>query len=63
MNNVRTRIVVCCYRGRFGTDLSVGDVLNCVCFHVIADLSMVSMVKRNKGFCSPVSCFVMRFPL
>jgi hypothetical protein len=36
MNDVRTRTVVCCYRGRIRTDLSmfVGGVLICICFHV-----------------------------
>jgi len=46
MNNVRTRTVVCCYRGRVRTDLSVlyiGGVLICFCFHVVADVSIVSM--------------------
>ena len=40
MNDVHIRIVVCCYRGRFGTDLNVllGGVLICFCFHVVADV-------------------------
>jgi hypothetical protein len=35
MNDVRTHIVVCCYRGRAGTYLSaVGGELMCFCFYV-----------------------------
>jgi len=45
MNDVRTRTVVCCYRGRVGThsECVVGGVLICFNFHVVADVSMVSM--------------------
>jgi hypothetical protein len=45
MNDVRARNVVCCYRGKVGTNLgvSVGGVLICLCFHVVADVSIASM--------------------
>jgi len=45
MNNVRTRTVACCYRRRVGTDVSVlwVGVSICFCFHMVADVSMVSM--------------------
>jgi len=35
--------VVCCYRGRVGTDLSVLWHVDLFCFHVVAGVSMVSM--------------------
>jgi hypothetical protein len=41
MNDVHTRTIVCCYRGRVGIDLS--GMLICSCFHVVDDVSMVSM--------------------
>jgi len=31
----------------------VGGVLICLCFHVVADVSMVSMANWNNRFCSP----------
>jgi hypothetical protein len=45
MNDVRNRTVVCCYCGRVRTYLSVSvsGLLIYFCFHVVADVSMVSM--------------------
>jgi len=52
MNDVRTRTVVCCFRGRVRTDLSVfvGGVLICFCFHVVADLSFHDSSIQQYGY-------------
>ena len=43
VNDVRNLIIVCCFRGRVGADLRVCGMLICCCFHVVAEVSMVSM--------------------
>jgi len=44
INDVHTLIFVCCYRGRVGTDFEcVGGVLIYFCFHVVVDVSVVSV--------------------
>ena len=61
MNDVRTHTVVCCYRGRVGTDLSVLYVAPTTHpnqFQLFHDSSRQQYGAKVSRFCS-YSCFVL----